>query len=98
MAPQLADLEVLDVLRRLSMSGAIDADTARRAVNTYLLLGVRHFGHRRLAPRAWELRGGLTIYDASYVALAELLGLVLVTADRRIASAPGVRCTVEVLT
>jgi predicted nucleic acid-binding protein len=33
----------------------------------------------------------------TYVAAAEALGLPLVTADARLASAPGVRCAVEVL-
>jgi len=37
------------------------------------------------------------IYDAAYVALAELLGIDLLTADARLASAPGIRCAVEVI-
>lgn len=36
-------------------------------------------------------------YGAAYVALAELLSVPLVTADRRLASAPGLRCDIEVL-
>jgi predicted nucleic acid-binding protein len=47
--------------------------------------------------RAWELRENLTAYDALYVALAEELDCELVTADARIARAPGVRCHVNVL-
>jgi predicted nucleic acid-binding protein len=39
----------------------------------------------------------VTPYDASYVALAELLDVVLVTTDARLARAPGIRCEVEVL-
>ena len=37
------------------------------------------------------------MYDAAYVALAELLDVVLVTADARLANAPGLRCEVDVL-
>jgi predicted nucleic acid-binding protein len=37
------------------------------------------------------------VYDAVYVALAELLDLVLLTADARLWKAPGLRCEVEVL-
>ncbi|MGB3185202.1 MAG: type II toxin-antitoxin system VapC family toxin, partial [Ornithinimicrobium sp.] len=48
-----------------------------------------------LAPRAWQLRHNLTTYDASYVALAELLGATLVTLDLRIGRAPALRCTVS---
>jgi predicted nucleic acid-binding protein len=43
------------------------------------------------------LRHNLTPYDAAYVALAEALGANLVTADARLANAPGLRCTIEVL-
>lgn len=50
------------------------------------------------AARVWELRHNLTSdngsYVASYVALAERLDAPLVTLDRRISRAPGLRCTV----
>ena len=53
-----------------------------------------------LLKRMWELRGNLTTYDAAYVALAESLQATtggqaaLITADRRLANAPGVTCPV----
>jgi predicted nucleic acid-binding protein len=50
-----------------------------------------------LLARMWELRDNLSAYDASYVALAEALRCRLVTADARIAGAPGVRCAVTVV-
>jgi predicted nucleic acid-binding protein len=50
---------------------------------------------RSLWPRAWELRTNLSAYDALYVALAEQLDAPLVTADARLARAPGLRCVVE---
>ncbi|HUZ44619.1 MAG TPA: hypothetical protein VMU63_09460 [Acidimicrobiales bacterium] len=53
--------------------------------------------HRPLLSRCWELKDNLTIYDAAYVALAELLGVAVLTADVRLASAPGPRCPIEVL-
>ena len=53
-------------------------------------------GHDALALRIWELRQNLTAYDAAYIALAEALGAPLLTRDRRLASAPGVRARVEV--
>ncbi len=46
------------------------------------------------ADRVWELRATVTSYDAWYVLLAESLGCSLVTLDRRLAKAPGVRCDV----
>jgi predicted nucleic acid-binding protein len=48
--------------------------------------------------RAYELRENLTTYDACYVALAEGIDCRLLTADGRLARAPGVRCDIEVLT
>ncbi len=58
---------------------------------------IQRYGHLALLDRIWRLRANLTAYDASYVALAELLGLDLLTVDRRLASVPGIRCHVEVL-
>jgi predicted nucleic acid-binding protein len=53
--------------------------------------------HAPLLERAWELRQNLTIYDGVYIALAERLDVTLVTADVRLAQAPGARCGIEVL-
>jgi predicted nucleic acid-binding protein len=38
---------------------------------------------------AWSLRANVSAYDACYVALARELKAELITADRRLASAPG---------
>jgi predicted nucleic acid-binding protein len=48
--------------------------------------------------RAFELRANFTAYDATYVALAEALACDLVTADARLARAPGLRCHVRTIT
>jgi predicted nucleic acid-binding protein len=47
-----------------------------------------------LAARAWELRHNLSSHDASYVALAELIGARRVTLDERVGGAPGRPCNV----
>ena len=46
--------------------------------------------------RIWELRADVSSYDACYVAVAEAHRCPLVTTDRRLARAPGLRTTVIV--
>lgn len=96
-APDLIDLEVASVFRRQSLAGDLDARRAALALADLIAFPMRRVPHRRLLTRCWELRANLTVYDASYVALAELLGLSLVTGDARLSRAPGLRCRVEVL-
>jgi predicted nucleic acid-binding protein len=59
------------------------------------VLPVELWPYAPLAERVWELRENITSYDASYVALAELLDTTLVTIDGRLAKAPGPRCRIE---
>lgn len=96
-APELIDLEVVSVLRKQLSAGRLDARRARLAIDDLLDLPIQRAPHAPLLTRCWELRENLTAYDASYVALAEALGSALLTADRRLADAPGTRCPVEVL-
>ena len=96
-APELIDLEVVSVLRRQLSVGKLDTRRARLALDDLLELPVQRVPHRALLRRCWELRDNLSVYDAAYVALAETLEAPLVTADARLAKAPGVTCTVEVL-
>jgi predicted nucleic acid-binding protein len=95
--PELADLEVASVLRRQLAAGALDARRAGLALDDLAALPARRAPHRPLLARCWELRDNLTIYDAAYVALAEAMHATLLTADRRLARAPGPRCPIEVL-
>lgn len=48
-------------------------------------------------PRIGELRDSVSAYDATYVAVAEALEAPLVTADGRLARAPGPRCSITVV-
>jgi predicted nucleic acid-binding protein len=96
-APEIVDLEVLSVIRRAHLAGRLDERRAALALEDLLALDLRRVAHRRLLQQAWAHRTNLSVYDAAYVALAELLDVVLVTADERLASAPGLGCRVEVL-
>jgi len=95
--PHLADLEVLSALGTLRRGGSLSEDGARQARHNLGLLPLRRYAHAPFASRIWELRDNLTVYDAVYVALAEALGARLLTADARLARAPGARCQIEVL-
>jgi predicted nucleic acid-binding protein len=96
-APELIDLEVVSVLRRQLSAGRLDPRRAQLALDDLLDLPLQRAPHVPLLLRCWDLRDNLTIHDAAYVALAEALGSTLLTADTRLAGAPRLRCTVEVL-
>ena len=96
-APHLIDLEVIQVLRRFSASRQIRPEHGPAAVDRFSEFPIRRYPHRILLTRIWELRHNLTAYDAAYVALAEAIGAPLLTADRKLARAPGIECEVELL-
>jgi predicted nucleic acid-binding protein len=96
-APELVDLETTSVIRRQLLAGHLDARRARLALTDLVELPLRRVPHRPLLARCWELRQNLTVYDAAYVAIAELLDVVLLTADAHLANAPGPRCQFDVL-
>jgi predicted nucleic acid-binding protein len=91
-APSLMPYEVANSLRRRALAGQLDVAAADTAHADLMGLQWDRWPHSRLAERAWELRGAVSYYDASYVALAELLDAPLVTLDRRLERAPGPRC------
>lgn len=96
-APELVDLEVASVFRRLVRQGSLPARRARLAFDDLVALRLERAPHLPLLPRCWELRENVTVYDAAYVALAELLNATLVTGDGQLARASGLRCSVEQL-
>jgi predicted nucleic acid-binding protein len=96
-APELIDLEVVSVWRRAAGTGGLDDRRAGLALADLASIPLARASHRALLARIWELRTNLTPYDAAYVALAELLDSVFVTADRALARASGIECEVEVL-
>ena len=93
--PHLFDVEVLHVLRRHSLRGALSGEQSRLILSLLHEMKAVRYPHAPLADRIWQLRENLTAYDATYVALAEVLDAPLVTVDARLARAPGVRAEVE---
>ena len=96
--PDLADVGTVAVLRKRWIGGDLSARRFKSAVEDLLALPLARFPSGPLMIRAYELRANVTPYDAAYIALAEGLACTLLTADARLARAPGLRCDVEVLT
>jgi predicted nucleic acid-binding protein len=96
-APHLIDAEVGNVLRNRVIRGELTPDLAEALLRAApALIDFRH-EHAALAATAWRLRNNVTFYDALYVALAAGLGTVLVTADKRLASATRLPCRVRLV-
>jgi predicted nucleic acid-binding protein len=87
----------MSALRGLLHAGKVDDRRAELALTDLRRIPMHRAPHRGLVARCWELRNNLTVYDASYVALAELLEATLVTTDARMSRAPQLMCAVEVL-
>jgi len=96
-APHLVDAEVGHVLRREVLARKLSSRAASAAFHDFADLPVRRVAHSGLLERAWALRDRVTFYDALYVALAERLGLPLLTLDGRLAKVRGLRAAVELL-
>jgi predicted nucleic acid-binding protein len=97
LAPALIDLEVTSVLRRAHRAGRLTDLRVRQALADLAAMPMQRMGHPLLLRRIWALRANVTPYDAAYVALAETMNAILLTADARLAHASGPACTVEVL-
>jgi predicted nucleic acid-binding protein len=96
-APDLIDVETVAVLRKRWTSGDLTDQRFSDAIDDLEDLDLTRYPTLPLMRRAFELRSNVTAYDAVYVALAELLGCALLTADRRLAGSPTISCPVEVL-
>lgn len=92
---------MLSALRRVVAAGEASAQRGEQAVADLRELPVERYPHTVLAPRIWQLGDNVSAYDASYLALAEVLAeegsASLVTADARFARAARRVSDVEVL-
>jgi predicted nucleic acid-binding protein len=88
-APHILDLEVLNVLRRLVRRREVSEKDAVEVRHLYGSMNITRYAVDGTAERIWALRNNLTSYDASYVALAEILDAPLLTCDAKMAKAAG---------
>lgn len=93
--PVTVDSEVLHALRKQAFAPTFRPECADVALS--LLGGRALLRHpvQPLAPRMWSLRNNVTMYDAAYVALAESLGVPLLTRDARLSRSSGHAARIE---
>ena len=95
-APHLLDLEVTQVIRRHLKGNLISVSRAQLAFEDFVALKFRRCPHDVLIRRIWNLRDNFNAYDATYLALAEEIGAILVTCDAKM-TATGHSVSVELL-
>ncbi|MES4904996.1 MULTISPECIES: type II toxin-antitoxin system VapC family toxin [unclassified Streptomyces] len=99
-APHLIDYEIMSALLGLARGRRggepkLSEKQLRKAVATYRDLAIDRHETLILWERVKGLSSNLSVYDAQYVALAESLGLPLITSDARIDKSGVARCEIE---
>ncbi|NJP31170.1 type II toxin-antitoxin system VapC family toxin [Micromonospora thermarum] len=97
-APTHLLVEVMSVIRGKVLGNKLGLARAQEAIETLPSLVIDEVDTSVLLDRMWQLRGNLSAYDATYVAVAELMACPLVTGDGRLAKASGVRCEIQLIT
>jgi len=93
-APHLIDVEVVSALRRHTAVKSLTVRGAQGAISDFQDLAVVRYPATPLLERIWQLRATLTVYDAAYIALSEVLDAPLVTTDARLARSHGHRADI----
>ena len=94
-APDLIDAEVVSVLRRAVLTERLAEDRALSTLDDFASWPINRIPGHTLARTAWQHHRNVTAYDAFYVALAEVLEAPLLTADGRLARAPGLGIAIQ---
>lgn len=88
-APPLLYIEVPSVLRQAIFRGRITPEEGEIALQAFLEMSIRRREPERLLTRSWDIAKSVNaprLYDMFYLALAEIQGYDLWTADRRLAN------------
>lgn len=98
-SPALIDAEVSSAIRGLLMTSKptikIDVMRAEEMLDDFADLPLVRYPMLPYQRRVLTLRNNFTAYDAFYVALAESLGMPLLTDDRKYATAPSHTAIIE---
>jgi predicted nucleic acid-binding protein len=94
-APEHLLIEVMQSLRGRYLARENTAEQVAAVAAELPGIAFRKVELAPLLGRVWELKDNLTPDDAAYVAVAELLGAPLVTADLRLMRASGPRCEIR---
>lgn len=86
-APDLMFAEAANVLRKLHGRGKLSDAEASMAYAELLELPIEPWPFEAVEQCVWDLRGSLSGFDATFVALSELLTAPLVTTDKRLTRA-----------
>ena len=96
-APSLVQMEVPSSLRQAVYRGRITLDEGDEALKAFLEMDIRIRHPEGLLGRTWELGKAVNaprLYALYYLALAEMEGCELWTADRRLVNLAGPRSAV----
>lgn len=94
-APELIDVEVMSVLRRLVNKGELPESRALLALDDLVWWPIERIPSRLLVRHGWRHRQNVSAYDSLYVAAARLLDVPLLTADARLSRAPNLEITIQ---
>jgi len=96
-APALLDFEVASALRGHALGGRLDQLRLDEAIEDFSGLRIERHHMTDLLAHILDLRDNFTVYDATYVILAQALEAPLVTADTKMNEAKRFGVDVRVL-